>query len=234
MTRLLSTLDRHSQGFQASKDWENIKRHINTCFLIKPMTHYKSHSLKGIQSSPLQHLLYSTTMFPSRANSHHAQQLQFQNHTKALHTHFFTSEPPYKLTPHTPNTWHRPQTNPTSGLAAPHSTPVNRQTHQNHNVRGRAGQNRTPYYITDNTYNNINHSYPRTSQYRHYTHSNTHFLPPTSLHTTYLPNNTDSCLQTPHYKAYLPRDTNSTEEHHARMHHNTDNAHQNVHTRVGC
>lgn len=112
---------------------------------------------------------------------------------------------------------------------------MNRQIHQNHSVRPRANHNRTPYYIRDNRYNNINDSYPRTPQYRHYTHSNTHFLLPIPLHRTYLPNITDFYLQTPHYRSYLPRDTKFERGTPCMMHRNIENdGHQNVNRRVRC
>ena len=189
-----------------------------------------------------------------RANPHQAQEVEFHTHTKALPTHLFTSELHNKSTSHNPNTWHRPQTNPTPVLAAPHNTPVNRQTFQNHNVRGSAGQNRTPYNIRNNRYTrqeNMQPSYPHTQQhpyipnnndshtgtpqYRHYSRNNTHSHSSTSLRRPYLPNNTDSYLQTAHYRSYLPNNTNSREESYVRMHQNIeDNGHQKIKRRIGC
>ena len=208
VTRLLSTLDRYSQGFQVCKDWENVKRQSITMFSNKTndTIHKPQPQRNTIQLVTTLSAKYYN-MPKQSAYSPQAQEVQFHAHTKTHPTHLLTSEPSDKSTIHTPNTWHRPQTNPIPLRAPPHSTPVNKQTYQNHNVRGVAGQNRTPYHIRDNR------SIRQT------------FYPHTPQHRSYLPNNTDSYPHTPHYRPYLPQNNYSyphTPQYRQYIHNNTD------------
>lgn len=107
VTRLLSTLDRYSQGFQVCKDWENIKRQMNTMLSNKTNdTAYKPQPL-GNTIQP------ATTPSAQYQNVPKQRATSPQAHTKTHPIQLLTSEPSNKSISHIPNTWHRPQTNPT-------------------------------------------------------------------------------------------------------------------------
>ncbi len=183
VTRLLSTLDRYSQEFQVCKDWENTKRQINAVVSNKTNdTVHKPQLYKNIIQPTTTSAQYQNV--PKRSvNSPQAQKVQFHADTKTNSTQLLNSEPPNKSTSYTPNTWHRPQTNPTSVLAAPHSTPENRQTYQNNDVGDDAGQNRNPFHIRDSKYRrqeNTQSTYPSTLQHGPYTPKNYYSYPHTS------------------------------------------------------